>query len=252
MMKTMRKFVWALLALLLVSTLMLAQNKPRTYYNSHGTEILPDAQTAFRSGNYERTVELCNWYSEIIGDPRADALREKARTCARLASEIQEFLTRGQKRVAREKAQEILAINMDDAKAWKLISDEEPERKVVSEIDVEDAVEEDEVDTIPFQIVDQKPSFNGGDANEFSKWVNEHLVYPPVAKENGVQGRVTLQFTVEADGRVTGVKVLRGVDESLDAEAVRVVSSSPRWVPGRQRDRIVRVTYTFPVIFQLR
>ena len=115
-------------------------------------------------------------------------------------------------------------------------------------------VEEEEVEeeAIPFQLVEQKPSFNGGDANEFSKWVNSRLVYPETAKENGVQGRVTLQFTVEADGRVTNVRVLRGVDESLDKEAVRVVSSSPKWKPGKQRDRAVKVTYTFPVIFQLR
>ena len=118
----------------------------------------------------------------------------------------------------------------------------------------EATVEEEEVEeeAIPFQLVEQKPSFNGGDANEFSKWVNSRLVYPEIAKENGVQGRVTLQFTVEADGRVTNVRVLRGVDESLDKEAVRVVSSSPKWKPGRQRDRAVKVTYTFPVIFQLR
>ena len=112
--------------------------------------------------------------------------------------------------------------------------------------------EEEEEEAIPFQLVEQKPSFNGGDANEFSKWVNSRLVYPEIAKENGVQGRVTLQFTVEADGRVTNVRVLRGVDESLDKEAVRVVSSSPKWKPGKQRDRAVKVTYTFPVIFQLR
>jgi len=113
----------------------------------------------------------------------------------------------------------------------------------------EEVVEEE---AIPFQLVEQKPSFNGGDANEFSKWVNQRLVYPEIAKENGVQGRVMLQFTVMADGSVTGVKVLRGVDPSLDKEAVRVVASSPKWKPGRQRDRAVKVTYTFPVIFQLR
>ena len=115
-------------------------------------------------------------------------------------------------------------------------------------------VEEEEVEeeAIPFQLVEQKPSFNGGDANEFAKWVNARLVYPELAKENNVQGRVTLQFTVETDGRVTNVRVLRGVDESLDKEAVRVVSSSPKWKPGKQRDRAVKVTYTFPVIFQLR
>lgn len=113
----------------------------------------------------------------------------------------------------------------------------------------EEVVEEE---AIPFQLVEEKPSFNGGDANEFSKWVNSRLVYPEIAKENGVQGRVTLQFTVNADGSVSNVKVLRGVDSSLDKEAVRVVSSSPKWKPGKQRDRAVKVTYTFPVIFQLR
>ena len=94
---------------------------------------------------------------------------------------------------------------------------------------VEEEVVEEEA--IPFQLVEEKPSFMGGDANAFSKWVNERLVYPEIAKENGVSGRVTLQFTVETDGRVTNVKVLRGVDASLDKEAVRVVSMSPKWTP---------------------
>ena len=115
---------------------------------------------------------------------------------------------------------------------------------------VEEEVVEEEA--IPFQLVEEKPSFMGGDANAFSKWVNERLVYPEIAKENGVQGRVTLQFTVDTDGTVKNVKVLRGVDPSLDKEAVRVVSMSPKWSPGKQRDRAVKVIYTFPVIFQLR
>ena len=113
----------------------------------------------------------------------------------------------------------------------------------------EEVVEEE---AIPFQLVEEKPSFMGGDANQFSAWVNKRLVYPEIAKENGVQGRVTLQFTVEKDGSVPKVKVLRGVDPSLDKEAVRVVSMSPKWKPGKQRDRAVPVTYTFPVYFQLR
>lgn len=117
----------------------------------------------------------------------------------------------------------------------------------------EEVVEEEvEEEAIPFQLVEEKPSFMGGDANAFSKWVNERLDYPEIAKENGVQGRVVLQFTVGADGKLSNVKVLRGVDASLDKEAVRVVSMSPKWTPGKQRDRAVKVTYTFPVIFQLR
>ena len=113
----------------------------------------------------------------------------------------------------------------------------------------EEVVEEE---AIPFQLVEEKPKFRGGDANAFSSWVAKNLNYPEVAKENGVQGRVMLQFTVNPDGSVSNVKVLRGVDPSLDKEAVRVVSSSPKWTPGKQRDRAVKVTYTFPVIFQLR
>ena len=109
--------------------------------------------------------------------------------------------------------------------------------------------EEDEA--IPFQIVEVKPSFQGGDANHFSRWVSSNLNYPEIAKKNGVMGRVTLQFTVEKDGSVTNVKVLRGVDPALDNEAVRVVSMSPKWSPGKYEGRTVPVIYTFPVIFQL-
>jgi protein TonB len=121
-------------------------------------------------------------------------------------------------------------------------------------MDYIETVEEEEVEeeAIPFALVENKPTFQGGDANTFSKWVNSRLEYPEIAKENGIQGRVTLQFTVNTDGSVSDVKVLRGVDSSLDKEAVRVVSSSPKWKPGMQRDKPVRVTYTFPVIFQLR
>jgi len=122
--------------------------------------------------------------------------------------------------------------------------------EIMDYVEVEEEIIEEEA--IPFQMVEERPTFQGGDANLFSKWVNQRLVYPEIAKENGVQGRVMLQFTVEKDGSITKVKVLRGVDPSLDKEAVRVVSMSPKWKPGKQRDRAVPVTYTFPVIFQLR
>ena len=141
-------------------------------------------------------------------------------------------------------------IEIEDDMFMNLEDDASLGVEIMDYVEVEEEVVEEEA--IPFQLVEEKPSFQGGDANQFSKWVNQRLVYPEIAKENGVQGRVTLQFTVEKDGTVTKVKVLRGVDPSLDKEAVRVVSSSPKWSPGKQRDRAVPVTYTFPVIFQLR
>ena len=141
-------------------------------------------------------------------------------------------------------------IELEDDLFMNLEDDASLGVEIMDYIEVEE--EEVEEEAIPFQLVEEKPSFQGGDANQFSKWVNSKLEYPEIAKENGVQGRVTLQFTVEKDGSVTKVKVLRGVDPSLDKEAVRVVSMSPKWKPGKQRDRAVPVTYTFPVIFQLR
>ena len=141
-------------------------------------------------------------------------------------------------------------IELEDDMFMNLEDDSSLGVEIMDYIEVEEEVVEEEA--IPFQLVEKRPSFQGGDANTFSKWVNQRLVYPEIAKENGVQGRVTLQFTIEKDGTLTKVKVLRGVDPSLDKEAVRVVSSSPKWTPGKQRDRSVPVTYTFPVIFQLR
>ena len=141
-------------------------------------------------------------------------------------------------------------IEIEDDMFMNLEDDASLGVEIMDYVEVEEEVVEEEA--IPFQLVEEKPSFQGGDANQFSKWVNQRLVYPEIAKENGVQGRVTLQFTVEKDGTVTKVRVLRGVDPSLDKEAVRVVSMSPKWKPGKQRDRAVPVTYTFPVIFQLR
>ena len=109
----------------------------------------------------------------------------------------------------------------------------------------------DTTKVIPFATVEVKPTFNGGTANEFSKWVNENLKYPQAAKDAGIQGRVTLQFTVYPDGSVRDTKVLRGVNPDLDAEALRVVSASPDWTPGYVKGEPVKVTYTFPVIFRL-
>ena len=124
----------------------------------------------------------------------------------------------------------------------------------VNIIDYVEEVYEEEVEeeALPFYTVEIKPTFNGGDANEFSKWVNQRLVYPEICVQNGVSGRVTLSFTIKADGTLADAKVVRGVDPALDQEALRVVKSSPKWAPGKQRDRAVPVTYIFPVIFQLR
>ena len=111
---------------------------------------------------------------------------------------------------------------------------------------------EDTIKALPFDLIEVKPTFNGGDAGEFSKWVNENLKYPKAAYEAGVQGRILLQFTIGKDGKVGDVQVLRSANPDLDAEAVRVISSSPDWTPGYVKGEPVKVTFNFPVVFQLR
>ena len=101
-----------------------------------------------------------------------------------------------------------------------------------------------------FDIVEQMPSFPGGSA-ALMKFLSENIKYPVVAQENGVQGRVVVAFVVERDGSITDVHIARGVDPSLDKEAVRVVKSMPKWTPGKQNGSAVRVKFNVPVAFRL-
>ena len=107
-----------------------------------------------------------------------------------------------------------------------------------------------EVATKVFDVVEEMPSFPGGNAALMS-YLNGNTKYPVVAQENGVQGRVIISFVVERDGSISDVRVARSVDPSLDREAQRVVKSMPRWTPGKQNGQTVRVKYTVPVVFRL-
>ncbi len=143
----------------------------------------------------------------------------------------------------------------DDIEVEDIIIDsEDSEDFEITIMDYQEEVVEEEVEeeAIPFQMVSEQPTFMGKDAKEFGKWVGSKIQYPEMARENNVQGRVILQFTIEKDGSLTNIKVVRGVDPALDKEALRVVSSSPKWKPGMMRDKAVRVNYTFPVDFRLR
>jgi protein TonB len=94
------------------------------------------------------------------------------------------------------------------------------------------------------------PSFPGGEA-ALMQYLSKNIKYPPFAEENNIQGRVICTFVVERDGSVTDIHIAKGVDPSLDKEAIRVVSGMPKWIPGRQNGQSVRVKYTLPVTFRL-
>lgn len=108
----------------------------------------------------------------------------------------------------------------------------------------------EEEQPVSIAMVEQKPQFPGGEA-EMYKWLGANIVYPPAAAEEGVSGRVIVEFVVGKDGSITNVKVLRQRHPALDKEAVRVVKAMPKWIPGRNNGQPVKVTYTLPVTFKL-
>jgi protein TonB len=146
---------------------------------------------------------------------------------------------------------DILDIVTNDTKITTEVSFDEfdADAEIVTQI-VE--VEEEEIEEDqPFIKVEKMPTFRGGDLNAFRNWVQGKLRYPQIAAENGISGRVVLSFVVERDGSLTNIQVLQSPDRSLGEEATRVVSSSPKWEPGMQRNQPVRVKYTLPVVFQI-
>jgi len=103
-----------------------------------------------------------------------------------------------------------------------------------------------------FYLVEDMPTFNGGDpVTEFRKYISQVLQYPPIAAENGISGRVIVNFTVDKEGYIVNPVILVSADPALDAEAIRVIKSSPRWEPGFQRGKPVNVVYTFPINFDV-
>ncbi len=121
------------------------------------------------------------------------------------------------------------------------------EIKYVAEVEEEEEPDEQQI----FEIVEEPAEFPNGGMAGLLKYLSDHINYPTIAQENGTQGRVTVQFVVNADGSIVDPKVIRGVDPYLDKEALRVVSGMPKWKPGKQRGKAVRCRFTVPVLFRL-
>jgi protein TonB len=135
---------------------------------------------------------------------------------------------------------------VDDVK--EIVANEPVPETIEVVEEAEPVIEEEEP---AFVFVEEQATFQGGDINSFRDWVQKNLVYPPVAVENGIFGRVTVQFAVNSRGDVTDVKILRGVDPSLDKETIRVIMSSPKWGAAKQGGRAVKQQFVIPVIFML-
>ena len=129
-------------------------------------------------------------------------------------------------------------------------NDENGEVLKAKEVIATEPVKPKEEENKVFDVVEQMPSYPGG-MGALMQYLSSNIKYPVIAEENGIQGRVICTFVVERDGSITDVKIAKSVDPSLDKEAMRVVSSMPKWIPGKQNGSAVRVKYTLPVTFRL-
>mgnify|MGYP003513675945 FL=1 len=118
------------------------------------------------------------------------------------------------------------------------------------EFEVEEVVEQIVEEEI-FVTAEEMPTFQGGDLSKFRNWVQSNVKYPQIALENGIQGNVVIKFVVEKDGKLSNIQVLQSPDKTLSDAAVQVLQKSPKWKPGKQRNKPVRVTYTLPVAFKI-
>jgi len=139
--------------------------------------------------------------------------------------------------------------NKEDIQTKDFNSEDDKNKKVVIQAPIAAPVEEPEENRIHV-VVERMPEFPGGEA-AMNQFINRTIRYPVIAQENGIQGRVVVQFVVNTDGKIVDVEVVRGVEESLDKEAVRVVKAMPPWNPGRQGGKNVRVKYTLPIRFRI-
>ena len=144
-----------------------------------------------------------------------------------------------------------LEIVDDDVETEDLnINAEVEQNEVIEEYVAPEVVEEEVVEQEIFQIVEEMPAFPGGEA-KLMEYVGKNIKYPQIARETGIQGRVFVGFVVEPDGSISNVKLLRGIGGGCDEEAMRVIKSLPKWKPGKQRGKAVRVSYQIPVFFKL-
>ena len=201
-------------------------------------------------------VSLLVVISAFLYTPREYRIEQVEQVVAVVEEEITEITRQDQKPPEPPKRTEITVITdilnivTNDEKIETSVDFAEFAEDV--EIIQQVAVDEENIeDDQPFVKVEQMPSFMGGDLMTFRNWVQSKVRYPQIAQENNISGRVLLMFVIERDGSLTNIQVLQTPDSSLSDEAIRILKTSPKWTPGKQRNQSVRVKYTLPIDFRI-
>ena len=244
--RNIKSIIAVLILFALVMVYMVAKNAYDDYQKAHMAQTQVTELTALQEQKKEAKVER----KEIIKQEKVEQVVEKVKSSIKFTAPVIKKDDEVRPEDEMKSQDEIMNSKVAVGFANVIGNDESGEVLKAKEMIVNEPVKPKEEENKVFDVVEQMPSFPGGMA-ALMAYLQKSIKYPPVAEENGIQGRVVCTFVVERDGSVTDVRVAKSVDPSLDKEAVRVVSAMPKWIPGKQNGQSVRVKYTLPVTFRL-
>ena len=244
--RNIKSIIIVLILFALVMVYMVAKNAYDDYQKAHMAQTQVTELTALQEQKKEAKVER----KEVIKQEKVEQVVEKVKSSIKFTAPVIKKDDEVRPEDEMKSQDEIMNSKVAVGFANVIGNDESGEVLKAKEALVTEPVKPKEEENKVFDVVEQMPSFPGGMA-ALMAYLQKSIKYPPVAEENGIQGRVVCTFVVERDGSVTDVRVAKSVDPSLDKEAVRVVSAMPKWIPGKQNGSAVRVKYTLPVTFRL-
>ena len=244
--RNIKSILVVLIAFALVMAFMVVKN---TYYSCGTDHVVHDQVVELTPWNDKKTEPKVE-RAEPIREEKIEQIVEKVKSSIKFTAPVIKKDDEVRPEDEMKSQDEIMNSKVAVGFANVIGNDENGEVLKAKEALVTEPVKPKEEENKVFDVVEQMPSFPGGMA-ALMAYLQKSIKYPPVAEENGIQGRVVCTFVVERDGSVTDVRVAKSVDPSLDKEAVRVVSAMPKWIPGKQNGQSVRVKYTLPVTFRL-
>ena len=244
--RNIKSIIAVLIIFALVMVYMVAKNAYDDYQKAHMAQTQVTELTALQEQKKEAKVER----KEIVKQEKVEQVVEKVKSSIKFTAPVIKKDDEVRPEDEMKSQDEIMNSKVAVGFANVIGNDESGEVLKAKEALVTEPVKPKEEENKVFDVVEQMPSFPGGMA-ALMAYLQKSIKYPPVAEENGIQGRVVCTFVVERDGSVTDVRVAKSVDPSLDKQAVRVVSAMPKWIPGKQNGQSVRVKYTLPVTFRL-
>ena len=248
--QTSARNIMSIIAVLILFAIVMAFMVAKNAYDDYKARNIPNTQvtevTRWKDEQPEAKVERAEPIREENIENVVQKVRESIKFIAPVIKKDNEVNPEEEMRTQDEIMSSKAAVGFANV----IGNDENGEVLKAKDAIITEPVKPREEENKVFEVVEQMPSFPGG-SGALMQYLSKNIKYPPVAEENGIQGRVVCSFVVERDGSVSDVRILKGVDPSLDKEAIRVVSAMPKWIPGRQNGQMVRVKYNLPVTFRL-